>query len=56
MGQLPLAYLTAVTHGLTEVAETLAAQLQAAGLPLPAPISAAASKATRREVQRFIRN
>ena len=38
-GHLPLAYLTAVTHGLAEQAEALAAQLEAAGLPLPAPIT-----------------
>jgi len=37
-GHLPLAYLAAVTHGLTEHAEALAAQLEAAGLPLPSHI------------------
>jgi len=34
-GQLPLAYVTAATHGFTEQAEALGAQLEAAGLPLP---------------------
>ncbi len=37
-GQLPLAYITAATHGLTEQAEALAAQLEAAGLPIPPPL------------------
>ena len=39
-GQLPLAYITAATHGLTEQAEALAAQLEAAGLPIPPPLCA----------------
>ncbi len=38
VGHLPLAYLTASTHGLTQLAESLAAQLEAAGLPLPEPL------------------
>ena len=38
-GQLPLAYMAALTHGLTETAESLAAQLAAAGRPIPSPIN-----------------
>lgn len=37
-GHLPLAYMTAVTYNLGEQAEALAAQLTAAGLPLPTPL------------------
>ena len=43
VGHLPLAYLTASTHGLTELAAGLAAKLEAAGLPLPEPLVAEAS-------------
>jgi len=39
VGHLALAYLTASTHGLTEQAEALAAQLEAQGLPTPAPLT-----------------
>jgi len=38
-GHLPLAYLAATTHGLTEQAEMLGAQLEGAGLPLPQHIT-----------------
>ena len=39
VGQTPLAYMTALTHGLTEQAEALALQLEAQGLPLPTPLT-----------------
>merc|ERR1719174_3686053 len=39
-GQLPLAYACAATHGLTEQAEALAMQLEAASIPLPPPLTA----------------
>ena len=42
-GHLPLAYLTATTHGLAEQAEALAVQLEAAGLPVPTSITDAPS-------------
>merc|ERR1740124_833673 len=38
-GQLPLAYACASTHGLTEQAEALATQLEAANIPLPPPLT-----------------
>lgn len=38
-GQLPLAYITAVTHGLTDVAQSLAAQLTSSGRVIPTPIN-----------------
>merc|ERR1719399_1882753 len=38
-GHLPLAYLTAVTYSIPELAESLGKQLEAAGLPLPAQIT-----------------
>ena len=38
-GQTPLAYMTALTYGLTEQAEALAAQLTAAGIALPTPLT-----------------
>ena len=38
-GHLPLAYLTAATHGLAEQAESLAAQLEQANLPLPTALT-----------------
>lgn len=41
-GQIPLAYATAVTHGLEKEAERLAEKLQAAGVPLPEPLAGAA--------------
>ena len=40
-GHIPLAYITALTYGLTEQAEALSQQLTAAGLPLPEPLSPA---------------
>ena len=40
-GQLPLAYACAATHGLTEQAEALATQLEAAGIALPPPLTSA---------------
>lgn len=40
VGQTPLAYMAALTYGLTEQAEALAAQLVAQGLPVPTPLTA----------------
>jgi len=36
-GQLPLAYMTALAHGLTDVADSLASQLTSSGRPVPDP-------------------
>jgi coatomer protein complex subunit alpha (xenin) len=38
-GHVPLAYITALTYGLNDQAEALAAQLTAAGVPLPEPLT-----------------
>ena len=38
-GHLPLAYLAATTYGLTETAEGIQQQLEAAGLPMPTHIT-----------------